>query len=102
MLNTQRFRRPLFRVPDEPQMLALWFLRAVFADRFPNLEEQLSANTRLIDRALALGAKRYPPYSGLKSASDWEGHYGETLYRRVVAAKRRFDPRQILASGARM
>jgi hypothetical protein len=43
VLNTQRFRRPLFRVPDEPQMVALWFLRAVFADQRPTLEEQLSA-----------------------------------------------------------
>jgi FAD/FMN-containing dehydrogenase len=102
VLNTERFRRPLFRVPDAPQMVALWFLRAVFADQVPTLEEQLSANARLIDRARALGATRYPPYSDLKSASDWEDHYGETLYRRVVAAKRRFDPRQILASGARM
>jgi hypothetical protein len=44
VLNTQRFRRPLFRVPNEPQMVALWFLRAVFADQRPTLEEQLSAN----------------------------------------------------------
>jgi FAD/FMN-containing dehydrogenase len=102
VLNTQRFRRPLFRVPDGPQMVALWLLRAVVADQLPTLDEQLSANARLTDRALALGARRYPPYSSLRSAADWEEHYGETLYRRVVAAKRRFDPQQILASGARM
>jgi cytokinin dehydrogenase len=98
-LNTARFRRPLFRVPDEPQMFALWMLRAVFADAAPTLDEQLAANQRLVDRALALGGKQYPPYSNIKSAADWERHYGADLYRRFATAKRRFDPQRILAPG---
>jgi cytokinin dehydrogenase len=59
-LPTDRFRRPLFRVPSEERMFAFWTLRSVFANRGPSLDARLEANRAFLDRALARGAKRYP------------------------------------------
>ena len=53
----------------------------------------------MLERCLAMGAKRYPPYSGVMSPAGWERHYGEDLYRRFAMAKKRFDPRGILTPG---
>jgi FAD/FMN-containing dehydrogenase len=98
-LNTEKFRRPLFRVPSEPRMFAFWTLRSVLADSGPNLETQLAVNADFVRRAVSKGAKRYPPYGGMTTPDDWRLHYGEALYRRFAAAKDKYDPRGILTPG---
>jgi cytokinin dehydrogenase len=98
-LPTNRFRRPLFRVPSEERMFAFWTLRSVFANRGPALDAQLKANEAFLHRALAMGAKRYPPYGGVLGAAEWKTHYGERLYNRFADAKRKYDPRGILTPG---
>lgn len=98
-LDTRRFQRPLFRVPSEERMFAVWLLRTAFADSGPSLQSQLDANAKLLERALALGAKRYPPYGGIASPADWQHHYGGPLYRRFAAAKQRYDPKRVLTPG---
>jgi FAD/FMN-containing dehydrogenase len=101
-LSTKRFRRPLFRVPAEERMFAFWTLRSVFADAGPSLEAQLAANAKFLQRALSRGAKRYPPYGGVASVTEWRAHYGESLYRRFAAAKLKYDPRGLLTPGPRV
>ena len=101
-LPTGVFHRPLFRVPEEATMLAFWLRRAVVPGQGSSLEFQLDANARFLERALALGAKRYPPYGGAASPADWRKHYGENLYRQLGAAKRRYDPRNVLTPGVRI
>ena len=98
--NTQRFRRQLFRLPNEEQIFTCWILRTAYRDSGPGLAEQLEANARFLERAVALGAKRYPPFGGVTTPADWRVHYGENLYRRFAAAKRKYDERSILSPGA--
>ena len=98
--NTQRFRRQLFRLPNEEQIFTCWMLRTAYRDSGPGLAEQLEANAKFLERALALGAKRYPPFGGVTTPADWRAHYGENIYRRFAAAKRKYDERSILSPGA--
>jgi cytokinin dehydrogenase len=97
--DARRFRRPLFRVPEEKRVVAMWFSRTAFADSGPTLEAQLAANARLLERTIAMGGKRYPPYGGMATPADWRQHYGEDLYARFAAAKQRYDPRRVLTPG---
>jgi cytokinin dehydrogenase len=100
-LPTGVFHRPLFRVPAEETMFAFWLGRAV-GEHGPTLESQLDANQTFLDGALALGARRYPPYGGPAKPAQWRQHYGVDLYRRFAAAKRRYDPQRVLTPGAEM
>ena len=101
-LPTALFHRPLFRVPDEDIMLAVWIRRSVPGGHGPGLGAQLEANTMFLERALALGGKRYPPCGGEASPDEWRHHYGEVIYRRFAAAKRRYDPERVLTPGVRV
>jgi hypothetical protein len=97
--GTRRFRRPLFRVPDDEAMVAFWLVRAAMPNAGPSLEAQYAANGRFLARALATGVKRYPPTGGVATAAEWRVHCGDALHRRLVAAKRRYDPRGVLTPG---
>jgi len=99
-LNANRFHRSLFRLPGEERVFSCWVLRTAYADSGPSLQKQLDANARFLEKALALGAKRYPPFGGMTTPADWRLHYGDRLYRRFAAAKQRYDPRGILTPGA--
>jgi FAD/FMN-containing dehydrogenase len=96
---TAPFQRPLFCVPSEERMFAVWLLRSAFAESGATLDAQLASNTGFLNRALAKGAKRYPPYGGVVTPAEWRAHYGERLYRRLADAKRTYDGRAILTPG---
>lgn len=98
--NSQRFRRPLFRLPSESRVFSCWALRTAYSDSAPDLPRQLELNSTFLKRALDVGAVRYPPFGGMTTPSDWRAHYGDSLYGRFAAAKRRYDPRGILTPGA--
>src|SRR5262249_50363686 len=44
------------------------------------------------------GAKAYPPYVAY-SSSEWQAHYGPETWKRVAAAKRKYDPAGVLTPG---
>jgi cytokinin dehydrogenase len=100
--DTHCFHRPLLRMPDKGLVVAMWLSRMAVVNSGPSLEAQLEANARLLERAIAMGGKRYPPYGGIATPPDWRRHYGEELYSRFAAAKRRFDPRRVLTPGPGM
>ena len=100
--DTHYFHRPLLRVPAERRVVAMWLSRMADVNSGPSLEAQLEANARLLERAIAMGGKRYPPYGGITTPPEWRRHYGEELYARFAAAKRRYDPRQVLTPGPGM
>ena len=101
-LPTAVFHRPLFRVPGEDIMLAVWIRRSVTSSHGPGIAAQLEANTMFLERALAMGGKRYPPYGGEASPDEWRRHYGDNVYRRFAASKRRYDPERVLTPGLRV
>ena len=57
------------------------------------------ANAAFLTRAIAKGAKRYPPYGGVVTPAEWRVHYGDALYRRLADAKRTYDAHSVLTPG---
>ena len=60
----------------------------------------LAANQEVVRRAIGAGGKVYPPYAPALPAGGWQEHYGASTWRRFAAARRRFDPNNILTPGA--
>lgn len=91
------FTRPLFRVPAENTMIGFVILRTQTTD--PAVVDRMVAGNRtLFDQNRAVGGTHYP-FSALDlDRRDWKQHYG-AAWNELVAAKRRFDPDNVLASG---
>jgi hypothetical protein len=96
-LNTRRFERPLFKVPSEEQVFALWLFRSVKAGDEAALSALLASNRDLLAKMTAVGGKRYAPYSMVISSAEWQAHYGPHVWRRFVAAKAKYDPNRVLS-----
>ena len=60
----------------------------------------LAANHALLPRLQAAGGKIYPPYCPILSKEQWQTHYGPETWARFAAAKRSFDPNNVLTPGA--
>jgi FAD/FMN-containing dehydrogenase len=101
-LNTRRFGRPLFKMPHEEQAFAIWVFRSLPANDEAARSAMQQSNHDLLTKMTALGGKRYTPYSGIMSADDWVTHFGPDVWRRLSAAKREYDPHQVLSPGAGM
>jgi cytokinin dehydrogenase len=102
-LNTRRFTRPLFKVPAEEQVFAVWQFRSAPSDDRAAVAALSAGNRELLARMNAAGGKRYSPYTGvLMSPEEWAAHFGADTWRRLSAAKRKFDPANVLSPGARM
>ncbi|HYL55481.1 MAG TPA: hypothetical protein VEU73_07880 [Gemmatimonadales bacterium] len=49
-----------------------------------------------------VGGKRYSPYSGVMSTRGWAAHFGPDVWRRLSAAKKQYDPNNVLSPGPAM
>ena len=96
-LNTRRFTRPLFKVPNEEQVFAIWLFRSVKPDDETALSALLASNRELLAKMTAVGGKRYAPYSMVISSEEWQAHYGPEVWRRFMAAKAKYDPNRVLS-----
>jgi cytokinin dehydrogenase len=96
-LNTRCFKRPLFKVPNEEQAFALWLFRSVKPGDEAALSAVLASNRDLLAKTTAVGGKRYAPYSMVISRAEWQAHYGPEVWRRLVAAKAKYDPNRVLS-----
>lgn len=97
-LLRRHLRAPLLRVPDGrvPYLMAvLWALDP--ADQAA-VTARIAANQAAFERVRAAGGTQYPVGSVPMTADDWIGQYGEA-WREFAAAKRRYDPHQLLAPG---
>ena len=95
--NRSVFGQPLFRLPDADSCVYIALLRAPMTD--PTAQARAVAGNRtLFDRVVQLGGTLYP-YAALElTRSDWRRHYaGE--WSSLMAAKRRYDPCDVFASG---
>lgn len=94
--RASRFGQPLMRVPAEEKLVGFALLR--FAQDAEEGERMLAGNRQLFEESRALGGTLYP-FSAVKlSRSDWRQHYGED-FDELARAKRRYDRRNVLASG---
>jgi len=96
-LNTRCFKRPLFKVPNEEQVFAIWLFRSVKAGDEAALSALLASNRELLAKMAAVGGKRYAPYSMVISPAEWQAHYGPEVWPRFVAAKAEYDPNRVLS-----
>jgi FAD/FMN-containing dehydrogenase len=97
---TRPFTRPLLPFPREPLAFQAWIIRRAPAERVPAL---LEANLRLAERVRRKGGKRYAGYGAVPfTAADWANHYGPETWARLTAAKRAFDPANVLTPGPGM
>ncbi len=99
-LNTRRFTRPMFKVPNEDQAFAVWLFRSAPAGDQAALSAMMASNRELLAKMTAVGGKRYSPYSGVMSPEQWATHFGPDLWRRLSEAKKKFDPNHVLTPGA--
>jgi FAD/FMN-containing dehydrogenase len=60
----------------------------------------LAANVALVATAMQHGGKVYPPFAPILSAAQWRHHYGPATWTRFAAAKRQFDPNNVLNPSA--
>jgi cytokinin dehydrogenase len=101
-LNTRRIARPLLRMPEAEQAFSVWLFQSTPSGDVAARSALAALNRDLFAKMVALGGKRYAPYCGVMSADDWAEHFGPAVWRRLRAAKRRFDPRNVLTPGTGM
>jgi cytokinin dehydrogenase len=97
---TSRFTQPLHKIPAAALAFTLRLQRRASAAGAPDHEAMLAANRTLVPRLYAAGGKVYPPYAPTLSRDEWREHYGPETWRQFAAAKKRFDPANVLAPGA--
>src|SRR6266702_5342590 len=101
-MNTRRFTRPLFKLPSEDRAFAVWLFRSVSAGDQARLSAVTASNRDLFAKMTAIGGKRYSPYSGVISPAEWQEHFGLDTWRRLSAAKKKYDPNNVLTPGPNM
>jgi FAD/FMN-containing dehydrogenase len=92
-----RFTRPLFRAPAERHAFGFDILRSAPYDSHV-IEQILDYNRTLYDKNRDLGGTNYPISAVRLTAEDWQRHYGPH-WNALLAAKRRYDPDNLLAGG---
>jgi FAD/FMN-containing dehydrogenase len=97
---TERHTRPLNKMPEGPVAFELRMHRLTTAPGSEDHVAMLQANHALLPRLQAAGGKIYPPYCPILSGSQWQEHYGAETWQRFAAAKKRFDPNNVLTPGA--
>jgi FAD/FMN-containing dehydrogenase len=95
-LNREKFTRPLCRIPDEP--LIFGFGCPSRASDIEMAHRMVERNRRFYERARELGCKLYPIGSVRLSHQEWQEQY-HPYWEQFSAAKRRYDPDNILTPG---
>ena len=98
-----RFTRPAFRLPsnDGGEFVYLFDVLTASPTPGPNpayVEQMLTRNRNLFDRARELGGTRYPIGSLDFTAADWTEQYGE-FWTEFTRRKVQYDPDNILTPG---
>ena len=97
---TARFTQPLHKIPGGALVFTARLQRRASAPGAPDHEAMLASNRTLVVRARASGGKIYPPYAPVPTRAEWQEHYGPDTWVRFAAAKKRFDPNNVLTPGA--
>ena len=92
--------QPLQKMPAAVLSFGVRLHRRTSAAAMHDPQAMLAANQKLVTRLLAIGGKVYPPYAPVLTQEQWRQHYGSTIWQRFAAAKKRFDPNNVLTPGA--
>ena len=97
------FTRPMFRVPDEVGGDWIYLFDVLTSSVLPGpnpvfVEQMLSRNRRLFERARELDGTRYSIGSIEFDHTDWVRQYGD-FWPELVRRKQQYDPDNILTPG---
>ena len=97
---TRHFTRPLLPFPKEPLAFQAWIIRRAPNERVPAV---LDANLKLWERVKGKGGERYAGYGAVPFTPEhWARHYGAAAWARLAAAKKTYDPKNVLTPGPGM
>jgi cytokinin dehydrogenase len=92
------FQAPFLRVPPGERFFLFDLLRTAVPPTPERAAELVEQNRRLFERARLLGGFQYPVGAVPRTQADWIRHYGP-LWPAFFAAKREFDPDNVLTPG---
>jgi cytokinin dehydrogenase len=95
-LKSEKFTRPLLRIPDE-EIFWLFDILSTAPDAAV-AGAMVARNRMLFERARDLGSKHYIISAIPLSPQDWKRHY-QPFWGEVVSAKHLFDPDNVLTPG---
>jgi cytokinin dehydrogenase len=95
---TARHTQPLQKMPSGSLSYELRMQRRASADNAPDHKAMLAMNEAVLPRIQDAGGKIYPPFAPIPTREQWRTHYGAT-WMRFAAAKRQFDPKNVLTPG---
>ena len=90
----------LHKIPQASLNFELRMHHQTAASGSPDHLTMMGANLALLPRLQQAGGKIYPPYCPPLSPRQWREHYGAETWQRFAAAKKRFDPNNVLTPGA--
>jgi hypothetical protein len=97
---TQKFTRPLLRVPDSRHSFLLWVFRVPASRGASPVRDLVHENRVLYERVRAAGGASYLALRSFEmSPADWQAHFGRDLWRALQKSKARFDPKGVLTPG---
>ncbi|MBD2430075.1 MULTISPECIES: hypothetical protein [Fischerella] len=97
-VKTNCFQRPLFRVPTEEAIFLFAILRTAAPPEDTVVRQMLTDNRRLFERDRDLGGYQYPVGAISFDSKDWRQHF-RPVWGKLVSAKRRYDPDNLLTPG---
>jgi FAD/FMN-containing dehydrogenase len=97
-MRTGAFRTPLVRLPDEEIAFTFNLIRIPASRDAASAAQMVAQNRALYDRVRHAGGVQYPVGALPLSPDDWKEHFGPS-WGPLHAAKRRYDPGQLLTPG---
>lgn len=97
-VKTNRFQLPLFRVPREEIAFLFSILRTAAPPEDAVVSRMLADNRRLFEQNRDNGGYKYSVDGISFSQKDWQQHF-HPVWGKLVTAKRRYDPNNLLTPG---
>lgn len=97
-VKTNCFHLPLFRVPTEEIVFLFSILRTAAPPEDAVVTRMVSDNRRLFEQNRDLGGYKYSVSTIPFSQDDWQQHF-RPVWGKLVSAKRRYDPDNLLTPG---
>jgi cytokinin dehydrogenase len=98
-IKPMRFTRPLLPMPAWDTGFIFWLFRTAPVGDEQLTSAYLESNHSIAKVVADAGGKRYAPYAMVMTPAEWRAHFGEIVWQRLSAAKKRYDPRGILTPG---
>jgi FAD/FMN-containing dehydrogenase len=95
-LKSEKFTRPLLRIPDEEIFFLFDILHT--APDAAAASAMVAINRQRYERARALGSKHYTISAIPLSQQDWKRHF-QPFWGKLESAKHQFDPDNVLTPG---